>query len=163
MAEGPVRCMHHGVANKSLSIVNAYTIYIVSKLKNICNVNVARIARKSAKKRRNKKFGECITPIRYNIIHMYCFNKLYNYYFCFGTFPGQSFHIAYNYYSDVDGDVYDNDVHFFQAIVYYVCMMLSLTVLRKHASVGCVGGSISSLFMTMQTHFQEANYILLPQ
>ncbi len=42
-----------------------------SKLKNICNVNVARIARKSAKKRRNKKFGECITPIRYNVMNMY--------------------------------------------------------------------------------------------
>ena len=26
--EGPVRCMHHGVANKSLSIVNAYILYI---------------------------------------------------------------------------------------------------------------------------------------
>ena len=42
-------------------------------------------------------------------------------------------------------------MHFFQAIVYYVFMMLSLTVLRKHASVGCVGGSISSLFMTRPT------------
>ena len=33
--------------------------------------NVARIARKSAKKRINKKFGECITPIRYNAMNMY--------------------------------------------------------------------------------------------
>ncbi len=41
-----------------------------SKLKNICNVNVARICQEK-KKRRNKKFGECITPIRYNVMNMY--------------------------------------------------------------------------------------------
>ncbi len=34
-------------------------------------MNVARISRKSAKKRRNKKFGECITPICYNATNMY--------------------------------------------------------------------------------------------
>ncbi len=33
--------------------------------------NVARIGQESTKKRRNKKFGECITTIRYNVIHMY--------------------------------------------------------------------------------------------
>ena len=27
--------------------------------------------RKSTKKRRNKKFGECLTTIRYNVIHMH--------------------------------------------------------------------------------------------
>ena len=52
----------------------------------------------------------------------------YNYYFCFGTFPGQSFHIASNYYSDVDGDVHDNDVYFFQAIVNVFMVLVPYSV-----------------------------------
>ena len=43
-----------------------------SKLKNICNVNVTRIARKrKARKIEETRIGECITPIRYNIMNMY--------------------------------------------------------------------------------------------
>ncbi len=33
-------------------------------------------ARESTKNVENKKFGECITPTRYNVIHMHCFGAL---------------------------------------------------------------------------------------
>ncbi len=34
----------------------------------------------NTKKRGNKKFGESITPIRYNVIHMYIFARRFNYF-----------------------------------------------------------------------------------
>ena len=45
--------------------------YMESGLKNICNVKLLGLAGENTKKRGNKKSGESITPIRYNIIHMY--------------------------------------------------------------------------------------------
>ena len=102
------------------------SVQYLSKLKNICNVNVARIARKR-KARRNKKFGECITPIRYNFIHMYIF--FFVRFVLFLANPSVIFIIIIiiTLYSE-----------FFAS--YIMCVMFSLTVLSKHASVGCLGG-----------------------
>ncbi len=52
--------------------------------------NVARIAMKSVKKRRNKKFGERITPIRYNA--MYIQPVLMIHYRIAGNFRGVKIH-----------------------------------------------------------------------
>ncbi len=52
------------------------TICIIETKKHLQCETLLGLARESTKKRRNKKFGECITTIRYNVIHMYCFWKL---------------------------------------------------------------------------------------
>ncbi len=51
-------------------------LYIIETKKHLQCETLLGLARESTKKRRNKKFGECITTIRYNVIHMYCFWKL---------------------------------------------------------------------------------------
>ncbi len=49
---------------------------------------IARIAWGNTIKRGNKKSGECITPIRYNVIHMHVL--IPEVAFCLGAFPGKS-------------------------------------------------------------------------
>ncbi len=57
-----LRCKHMHAPVCIIMVISVVCLVktFISNEKKVYNVNVARIARKRAKKRRNKKFGKCI-------------------------------------------------------------------------------------------------------
>ncbi len=76
-----------GVISVECGTQNSLGIMVYNSLLNTLIIRIEKhlqcekllgLAEGNTKKRRNKKSGESITPIRYNVIHMYIFARLFS-------------------------------------------------------------------------------------